>query len=62
MVNDQMVNIPDSHHGTLRAPVVLQRTEEQSSATNVYKILEDNHVIIIRNGERYDLNGKKLDR
>ena len=25
-----------------------------------YKVLEDNHVVIIRNNERYDVTGKKL--
>ena len=53
----EISNIPDSHHGSLRAPVVLTT---QGSILNTYKIIEDNHVIIIRNGERYDITGKKL--
>ena len=46
----------DSHHGTLKAPVILQPVENERP----YKIIEENHVIIIRNGERYNVTGKKL--
>ncbi len=46
----------DSHYGTLKAPIVLRKADE----TGVYKIIENNHVIIIRNNERYDVTGKKL--
>jgi hypothetical protein len=46
----------DSHHGSLKAPIVLRQAE----GDRPYKIIEDNHVIIIRNGERYDVTGKKL--
>ena len=28
--------------------------------TGVYKVFEDGHIIIIRDGERFDLTGKKL--
>ncbi len=46
----------DSHYGTLKAPIVLRKADE----TGVYKILENNHVVIIRNNEKYDITGKKL--
>jgi len=46
----------DAHAGSIKAPIVLKPTDERP-----YKILEDNHVIIIRNGERYDVTGKRLD-
>ena len=46
----------DAHHGSLKAPVILQPVENERP----YKIIEENHVIIIRNGERYDVTGKKL--
>ena len=46
----------DAHHGTLKAPIVLRKADE----TGVYKILENNHVVIIRNNEKYDVTGKKL--
>ncbi len=46
----------DSHYGTLKAPIVLRKADE----TGVYKILENNHVVIIRNNEKYDVTGKKL--
>ena len=47
---------PNAHAGSLKAPVVLRPAEN----TGVYKILENDHVVIIRNGERYDVTGKKL--
>jgi hypothetical protein len=47
---------PNAHAGSLKAPVILRPAEN----TGVYKILENDHVVIIRNGERYDVTGKKL--
>ena len=46
----------DSHHGSLKAPIVLKPTDNRP-----YKVLENQNVIIIRNGERYDITGKKLN-
>ena len=46
---------PDTHHGTMKAPVLLRPAEE----SRPYKIIENNHVIIIRNNEKYDVTGKK---
>ena len=46
----------DAHHGSLKAPIMLRKDDE----VGVYKIIENDHVIIIRNGERYDITGKKL--
>ena len=51
-------NRADSHHGSLRAPVVLTADEDN---IGVYKIIENGHVIIIRNGERYDATGRRLN-
>ncbi len=48
-------NVADSHHGSLRAPVILRPSDNRP-----YKIIEDDRVVIIRNGERYDVTGKKL--
>jgi hypothetical protein len=45
----------DSHHGSLKAPIILRKDDNHP-----YKIIEDQHVVIIRNGERYDITGKKL--
>ena len=47
----------DTHHGSLKAPIVLS-TDEQQSKT--YKIIENGHLFIIRNNERYDVTGKIL--
>ena len=47
----------DTHHGSLKAPIVLS-TDEQQSRT--YKIIENGHLFIIRNNERYDVTGKIL--
>ena len=44
----------DSHHGSLRAPIVLKPMDRP------YKRIENQHVIIIRNNEKYDITGKKL--
>ncbi len=46
----------DSHAGSLKAPIMLRPADE----TGVYKIIENQHVVIIRNNERYDVTGKKL--
>ena len=48
--------VPNAHHGTMTEPIILKPAEE----TGVYKIIENDHVIIIRNNERYDVTGKKL--
>ena len=46
----------DNHHGSLKAPVLLRPVEE----CRPYKIIENDHVIIIRNNEKYDITGQKL--
>ena len=56
IVPSYMEYVPDAHYGTLKSPVILRPAEE----TGVYKIIEENHVVIIRNNERYDVTGKKL--
>ena len=49
---------PDTHHGSLRAPVIL--TPSVKGQGDVYKLIEDDHLVIIRNGKRYDVTGQKL--
>ena len=46
----------DAHAGTLKVPVLLHPAEDSCA----YKVIENGHVIIIRNGERYDVTGVKL--
>ena len=46
---------PDAHAGSLTNPVELMPGNDRP-----YKILENQHVIIIRNNEKYDITGKKL--
>jgi len=48
----------NAHHGALHAPVLL----ESGDGDGVRKILENFHVVIIRNGERYDVTGRKLNK
>ena len=48
----------NAHAGTIKAPVVLCPAE--NAETGVYKIIEDQHIVIIRNNEKYDVTGKKL--
>ena len=45
----------DAHHGSLREPVLLAPVDDRP-----YKILENNHIVIIKNNEKYDVTGKKL--
>ena len=46
----------NSHHGSLAEPIILKQDDE----LGVYKIIENDHVVIIRNNEKYDVTGKKL--
>ena len=46
--------VPDAHLGSLKAPVKLT-----PAGLNTYKVIENNHIIIIRNNEKYDVTGKK---
>ena len=53
--------IPDSHYGSLDEPLVLVPvTGNPSPVTAPYKIIENDHIVIIRNNEKYDITGKKL--
>ena len=45
----------ESHHGSLKAPIILRKDDNRP-----YKVIENQHVFIIRNGEKYDVTGKKL--
>jgi hypothetical protein len=47
--------VSDSHYGTLHAPIILTPGDDRP-----YKIIENDHVVIIKNGEKYDIVGKKL--
>ena len=47
--------VADTHAGSLKAPIFLKPTDHRP-----YKIIENNHVIIIRNNEKYSIDGKKL--
>ena len=55
MAYGQIANEPNAHYGTLRKPVLLVPTTDK-----VYKIIENNHIVIIKNNEKYDVTGKKL--
>ena len=57
----RLVYVADSHHGSLKAPVILTPSPSgEGWGEAPYKIIENNHVIIIRNNEKYDITGKKL--
>ena len=47
----------NAHAGSLKAPVMLRPTD----GTGVYKRIENDHVVIIRNNEKYDVTGKKME-
>ena len=46
----------DSHAETMKEPVLLQVEDK----TRPYKLIENDHIIIIKNNEKYDVTGKKL--
>jgi len=53
--------VPDTHHGSLKAPVLLTPSlSGEGWGEAPYKIIENDHVVIIRNNEKYDVTGKKL--
>ena len=54
--NDPIIYVPDAHIGTIEHPLVLTPGDNRP-----YKLIEEQRVIIIRNGERYDVTGKKLN-
>ena len=55
--NSPLNYIPDTHSGSLKAPVVLTTNDKLPTT---YKFIENDHVVIIRNNEKYDVTGKKL--
>ena len=52
----EISNVANAHYGMIKAPILLKPVEE----TGIYKIIEDQHVVIIRNNEKYDVTGKRL--
>lgn len=48
---------PNAHHGNLLSPVLLEPGDEDRAR----KIIEDNHVYIIRGGQRYDVIGRRVE-
>ena len=65
--NIEISYIPDAHAGSLESPVILvpvtgnpsPLTRHPSPVTR--KLIINDHVVIIRNGIRYDVTGKKLE-
>lgn len=47
--------VANAHHGSLEAPIILKPSDNR-----LYKVIENQHVVIIKNGEKYDIVGKKL--
>jgi hypothetical protein len=48
-------NAANNHFGSTEQPIILTPTDNR-----VYKLIEEDHVVIIRNNEKYDVTGKKL--
>ena len=70
-IDNTLTFVSDDHIGTPWEPYVINLqtpqgiapvTDNSSAVTATYKIIENNHVYIIRNGEKYDMTGKKLTR
>lgn len=55
VVGDNICYAADSHHGSLSAPLQLVTGNNRP-----YKVIENDRVIIIRDGERYDMTGLKI--
>jgi len=59
IVNNEQSSIvyyeANTHHGSMKAPVMLRKDNDRP-----YKIIENDHVVIIRNSEKYDVTGVKL--
>ncbi len=53
----RILNQADAHYGSLSHPLQLIPLADSD---DVYKIIENDHVIIIRHGVRYDVTGRKL--
>lgn len=58
VVGESISFTADAHYGTLEAPVLLRPKDEDG--TGIYKIIENNHVVIIRNNEKYDITGTRI--
>jgi hypothetical protein len=56
MAEQPVSNIADAHHGSLKAPMILKPGDDRRP----YKMIENDHVVIIKNGDKYDIVGKKL--
>ena len=54
--------VPDTHIGSVKEPVRLvpASLETTDKDDQPYKIIENDHVIIIRNNQKYSIDGKKL--
>ncbi len=67
-IDNTLTFTSDDHIGTPWEPYIIRlRTEgieevpgDQVQDTKVYKLIENDHVVIIRNGERYDVTGKMI--
>ena len=75
MLNGEILSIDntltftsDDHIGTPWEPYVINLQQSEGidtvsgndSSVTVYKVIKNDHVVIIRNNERYDVTGKKL--
>ena len=56
--NTEIINIPDSHHGSLKAPVLLKPDSEDS---NVEKLLIDGTLYIRQGSTYYNATGQKVN-
>lgn len=68
-IDSNLTYVSDEHMGTPWEPYIIQLNPaevietvgaEGADTIRTYKILEDDHIVIIRNNEKYDVTGKKL--
>jgi len=54
--DNAVVYTPNAHYGSVKDPIILCPAD----GTGIYKIIENQQVVIIRNNEKYDVTGKKF--
>ena len=67
-IDSDLTYVSDEHVGTPWDPYIIQLNPAEgieavgagTDDSRVYKVLEDDHIVIIRNNEKYDVTGKKL--
>ena len=60
IVQSQIIYLPDAHYGSVESPVILTPSTKERDGGEVFKIIENEQIIIIRNNEKYSITGTRL--